>query len=67
MILPVLPQKQVQTDAEYRAYSADLRLRIGVELGRMSHDELTACSRRSVPPTLRNGARAELKRRERLS
>ena len=67
MIVDVLPANRAQSEVEYQAYRADLRLRIGVDVGRMSHEELTACARRSVPPLLRVIARAEMKRRERLS
>lgn len=66
-IVDVRPAKDAHTETEYRAYRADLRLRTVLAVGGMSQEELVACARRSVPPLLRGCARAELRRRERLS
>jgi hypothetical protein len=67
MIVDVLPRNKAITEAEVRAYRADLWLRCGVEVGQMKDEELTQCSRRTSAGALRNYARAEQRRRDRLS
>lgn len=66
VIVPVCAwSAQRVTDVHDRAYRADLLLRCGVQIGSMSDADLRACARDGS--ALRTLARAEIKRRARLS
>lgn len=67
MSMLVDPRHMPWTDAGQAAFVASMRLKIGVELGRMSDGDIDWCSRDLPAEWLRTAARAEILRREALS